>query len=437
MSKSSLLKKQYGVVQKLLDQADLPSGSNKAHARKIGMSTERMVLKPKYAHLKGSQRPRMATFGKVFNVSQGRVADSRCNKMFPELYSELKKLGRMMRPSFEFENIHVNKNTIAERHIDGGQHGVSMIVGLGDYTGGETVVYHDGGTQGTKYNIFQKPLLFDADTVPHESLPFQGTRYSIIYFPQNTKNIQTGKTITAAFGDKDVELLGYHVMVVPSNRGRAEWVVTRTLQTIRRMQRGHLENVSIFVDTKAEAKEYTDALEEARINVLRVVPTGQTGVQKRRMWAHRQAYKTDTKIINVDDTVIDMEGATLQSIAKRGFDLCEKNGTRLWTVGASKGDTVGMHQMQYALHGVYAADPTIISCFPRRLAKGAINEGNEVLSRVCTRYGGIAKVGGVKLKCKPNTLLQDYDSIEQQRTEKAQGIAALKSKHPLLCSCFK
>jgi hypothetical protein len=428
MSKTSILTKQYNVVEKLLNAADLPSGSNKAHARKIGMSNVNMVLKPKYAHLKGPQRPRMATFGKVFNVSQGRVAASRCNKMFPDLYTELKKLGKMMRPSFEFENIHVNKNTISERHVDGGQHGVSMIVGLGDYTDGYTVVYKDkDDNKGKKYNINRKPLLFDADTVPHESTPYEGTRYSIIYFPQNTKNI-TNKTITPVLGDADTEL-GYHVMVVPTNRNRAEWVVSRTLQTIRRMQRGHLDNVSIFVDTKAEAKMYTEALEESQIDVLRVVATGQTGVQKRRMWAHRHAYKTDTKLINIDDTVLEVTGATLQSMAKRGFAMTD---TRVWTVGASKGDDVGCYPMQYAVHGVYAADPTVISCFPRRIAKGAVNEGNEVVTRACVRYGGVGKVGGVEVKVKTGVLMQDYSSLEEQRADKAEGTANIKAKHPEL-----
>jgi hypothetical protein len=439
MSKTSILKTQYDVVQHWLDAADMPSGSNKAHARKIGMSTERMVLKPKYAHLKGAARPRMATFGKVFNVSQGRVTPSRCNHMFPELYAELTTLGNLMRPDFVFENIHVNKNTVSERHVDGGQHGVSMIVGLGNYTGGETVVYEDADDLvGVKHNIYRKPLLFDADTQPHKSLEYEGTRYSIIYFPQNTKNI-TKKKATPELGDNDVDL-GYHVMIVPCNRGRSARVVSSVLAVVKKWQRGHLENVSIFVDTVAEQTEYETALKEAGAAVLRVVATGQTGVQKRRAWAHRHAYKTNTKLINIDDTVDAVVGTTtLQSLAKKGFALCDKHKTRLWGVARenhkdSTDDNVTLSSpIDFSIHGVYAADPTIISCFPPRIARGAINEGNEVSARACVRYGGVVRMGSVTAQS-TKALMQDYKTMADQRADKTNGVAALKAHHPSIAS---
>lgn len=57
----------------------------------------------------------------------------------------------------------------------------SMIVGLGDYVGGEIVI------EGTPHNILYNPIEFDGWKQIHYTFPFKGSRYSLVYFtPQGT-----------------------------------------------------------------------------------------------------------------------------------------------------------------------------------------------------------------------------------------------------------
>ena len=52
----------------------------------------------------------------------------------------------------------------------------SMIVGLGDYVGGEIVI------EGTPHNILYNPIEFDGWKQIHYTFPFKGSRYSLVYF---------------------------------------------------------------------------------------------------------------------------------------------------------------------------------------------------------------------------------------------------------------
>ena len=51
-----------------------------------------------------------------------------------------------------------------------------MIVGLGDYSGGELVV------EGELHDIRYKPLEFDGWQRKHWTAPFTGERYSLVWY---------------------------------------------------------------------------------------------------------------------------------------------------------------------------------------------------------------------------------------------------------------
>lgn len=53
---------------------------------------------------------------------------------------------------------------------------MSLIVGLGDYAGGETYV------QGQAYDIRYTPLEFDGWSQLHWTAPFVGERFSLVFF---------------------------------------------------------------------------------------------------------------------------------------------------------------------------------------------------------------------------------------------------------------
>ena len=51
-----------------------------------------------------------------------------------------------------------------------------MIVGLGDYTGGELVV------ETIEHDVRYTPLTFDGWHERHWTLPFEGERFSLVWF---------------------------------------------------------------------------------------------------------------------------------------------------------------------------------------------------------------------------------------------------------------
>jgi hypothetical protein len=118
---------------------------------------------------------RSVTLGEVRDYQTGKKRISNFTKNNLELYNLLCEYGASI-TDIPFKSICINKNTIAEPHKDRNNKGVSCIVGLGDYTGGE-LVYGE-----TKVNIHKNPIHFDGSKIEHYSLPFDGTRYTLIFF---------------------------------------------------------------------------------------------------------------------------------------------------------------------------------------------------------------------------------------------------------------
>lgn len=100
---------------------------------------------------------------------------SRFNKKFKSLYKSLRALIRYYDPDFKYTTIQVNKNVFCNPHVDKNNMGPSYGIALGDFTGGKLVV------EGKEFNIHNKFLQFDGRK-GHWITPFEGTRYSIIYF---------------------------------------------------------------------------------------------------------------------------------------------------------------------------------------------------------------------------------------------------------------
>ena len=70
-------------------------------------------------------------------------------------------------------------------HVDSGRgsgQSLSMIVGLGDYIGGELSV------EGTNHDIRFRPLEFDGWKLRHWTIPFVGERFSLVWFTPESKS---------------------------------------------------------------------------------------------------------------------------------------------------------------------------------------------------------------------------------------------------------
>ena len=97
------------------------------------------------------------------------------NRHYPELFEALRALGDAIVP-FTYDAITINQNTVIPKHKDKGNLGASLLITMGNYTGGRFMLGEE--PQDTLYN----PIVFNGDEVEHYGEPFEGTRFSVIYF---------------------------------------------------------------------------------------------------------------------------------------------------------------------------------------------------------------------------------------------------------------
>jgi hypothetical protein len=84
----------------------------------------------------------------------------------------------LMYVSIPFTSIQVNDSLQCASHKDKHNQGNSYIVGFGPYTGGELILKGPGGGE---FNIRHRPVLFNGSEIEHETKPFQGRRWTIVY----------------------------------------------------------------------------------------------------------------------------------------------------------------------------------------------------------------------------------------------------------------
>ena len=118
----------------------------------------------------------------------------RANSIFPELFSAIFRLEKVIAPNRPpSSTVAVNRNAQFRIHRDSGAGSgqlQSMIVGLGDYQGGELMV------EDAREDIRYRPLEFDGWKQRHSTLPFQGERFSLVWFtPQGCEN-ETGLKVS-------------------------------------------------------------------------------------------------------------------------------------------------------------------------------------------------------------------------------------------------
>jgi hypothetical protein len=93
-----------------------------------------------------------------------------------ELVETLCKLARSVNPKFRFTSIQVNKNYRSVLHCDGNNLGPSLSASLGSFTGGKLYVHGQG-----MLDVRRRFCEFSGN-VPHLTCPFEGERYCLIFF---------------------------------------------------------------------------------------------------------------------------------------------------------------------------------------------------------------------------------------------------------------
>jgi len=113
------------------------------------------------------------------------------NAQHPEVYKALREFGNAIAPKgWDYQTIQLNHNVRAKKHLDTNNVGKSVIIGIGDYNGGDLRVFSPDSSKHQDYNIKDRPILFNGAVLPHETQAFSNPteyergkgRYTIVFF---------------------------------------------------------------------------------------------------------------------------------------------------------------------------------------------------------------------------------------------------------------
>lgn len=134
------------------------------------------------------------------------IGEFSTNAKNPELFDLIIEYANLICPKgFEYQAITVNKNMKAKKHKDGSNNGMSVINGLGDFTGGGLFVYK--GKTAELYDLKNHILVFNGAKLAHRTDTYKGTRYTLIFYSQKSKCENKGKVMVGGdfFDDEDWE----------------------------------------------------------------------------------------------------------------------------------------------------------------------------------------------------------------------------------------
>ncbi len=158
----------------ILKQFDFPKNdsrknilNNKDEIYK-GMALGEIILIPYWRDIKGTR---------TMPCSKLKI------KKYKELFDNTNEYfkNNSPEPDFNYTTIQYNKNHKCAKHKDKNNVGDSYIIGFGDYTGGELIVYDDSGNP-TYVDIKNKFYKFNGSKYYHETNDFIGERYTLVFF---------------------------------------------------------------------------------------------------------------------------------------------------------------------------------------------------------------------------------------------------------------
>lgn len=149
-----------------LEAIQIPTvwGTHTFHSKKTGTT-----------HQRGA---RQTCFGKI--KSQGHLKDSLSSSRYPHIMPLFERFIGSHSPSFQFNSVYLNRNTVCKKHLDSKNAGESLLVGFGNYTGGQTVLHLP--SEALEHDISSSSIIFNGSLIHHESKPFDGIRYSLVFF---------------------------------------------------------------------------------------------------------------------------------------------------------------------------------------------------------------------------------------------------------------
>jgi hypothetical protein len=120
---------------------------------------------------------RSIAFGYVLKRIGRKFELSSITHKYHEIYTQLKALIKDIDPIFSYTSIQVNHNVMCNQHKDKNNVGESIIISVGDYTGGDFVI------ENQIYNTYHQPVSFNGSKLSHwNTNNIVGDKYSIVYY---------------------------------------------------------------------------------------------------------------------------------------------------------------------------------------------------------------------------------------------------------------
>jgi hypothetical protein len=140
------------------------------------------IPKAKKGNRKDFEESRYMCFGITRARKSGIIGFSTATRNYPHIWEELKKIGSTLKgrdgKPFTYTSVHVNYNVVCPPHKDKGNIGPSILLGMGDYIGGELCT-----EDGMEYDINCQPILFNGSQITHWNKPLKNKgKISIVYY---------------------------------------------------------------------------------------------------------------------------------------------------------------------------------------------------------------------------------------------------------------
>jgi FkbM family methyltransferase len=151
------------------------------------------------------------TFGRIHRQFNKYIGDSIATEKYPQLWSLIKKYALSLNLDFMWTTCSVSKNNKCKPHYDTKNIGLTMIVAIGDYTGGRLMTDTDGAID------IRTPHFFNGNNILHWTEDFEGERYSLMFYNYGMRAILRPNT-TDAKCLKEIKRNIYGIRFKPEQR---------------------------------------------------------------------------------------------------------------------------------------------------------------------------------------------------------------------------
>ena len=144
--------------------------------KKVEEMLKKVTIPKTKRKLVNDKSVRTVTIGQV-NVPFSKFkGHSKFTEQHPELWKAIKEMAEYLDPNHLYTSVTINHNVLCKPHKDCRNDGTTMIIGLGDYTGGELNI------DGQDIDINHKVHYFNGWLHEHYNKPHKGERWSLMFY---------------------------------------------------------------------------------------------------------------------------------------------------------------------------------------------------------------------------------------------------------------